>query len=163
MSFFKGFLKMWTIFKVFIELVTLFLFSIFWPRGMWDLTPWPGILPAPPALGSKVLTVGPPEKSLFLTYLFTYYAFWIIKKNEMFIFKKGKPNLSVSPITIRWEQPLSSKWDSLQFGWVYSSGSMTFIMEHISCHMGVWYPGIRMSFNQQHKVQTWILDSHQGI
>ena len=38
-SFFKGFFRMWTIFKVFIELVTLFLFSIFWPRGMWDLTP----------------------------------------------------------------------------------------------------------------------------
>ena len=29
---------MWTIFKVFIEFVTiLFLFYAFWPRGMWDL------------------------------------------------------------------------------------------------------------------------------
>ena len=31
------FLKMWTIFKVFIEFVTV-LFLAFWPRGMWDLS-----------------------------------------------------------------------------------------------------------------------------
>ena len=32
---------MWTIFKVFIEFVTvllLFMFWIFWPRGMWNLS-----------------------------------------------------------------------------------------------------------------------------
>ena len=51
--FFKDFFT-WTIFKVFIEFVTLlFLFSIFWPRGIWDLTPRPGIETAPPALESK--------------------------------------------------------------------------------------------------------------
>ena len=89
--FFKEFFT-WTIFKVFIEFVTLlFLFSIFWPQGMWDPTPRPGIEPAPPALESKVLTVGPPEKSLFLIYL---QLLCILNKKE-------KPNLSVSPIMIR--------------------------------------------------------------
>ena len=51
---------MWTIFKVFIEFVTiLFLFYVFWPRGMWDL-----IEPASLALEGEVLTTGPPGKSL---------------------------------------------------------------------------------------------------
>ena len=41
--FLKDFFLMWTIFKVFIEFVTilyLFLFYVlvFWPRGMWDLS-----------------------------------------------------------------------------------------------------------------------------
>ena len=33
------------------------------------LTPWPGIEPTPPILEGKVLTTGPPRKSLFLTKL----------------------------------------------------------------------------------------------
>ena len=40
-SFYKDFFWMWTIFKVFIEFVTiLFLFYVFvfWPQGMWDLS-----------------------------------------------------------------------------------------------------------------------------
>ena len=56
---------MWTIFKVFIELVTIasvvfflfFFFSyvlVFWPLGMWDLSSQPGIKPVPPALEGKV-------------------------------------------------------------------------------------------------------------
>ena len=32
--------------------------------GTWDLVPWPGIEPGPPALGARVLTTGPPGKSL---------------------------------------------------------------------------------------------------
>ena len=56
---------MWTIFKVFIEFVTillLFYVLVFWPQGMWDL-PGPGIEPTPPALEGEVLTTGPPGKS----------------------------------------------------------------------------------------------------
>ena len=50
---------MWTIFKVFIEFVTiLLLFYIldFWPGGMCDLSPSPGIEPALTVLVGKVLT-----------------------------------------------------------------------------------------------------------
>ena len=39
--FFLKIFLMWTIFKVFIEFVTillLFYVSVFWPRGMWDLS-----------------------------------------------------------------------------------------------------------------------------
>ena len=39
--FFKVFFLMWTIFKVFIEFVTILLLLyvlVFWPRGMWDLS-----------------------------------------------------------------------------------------------------------------------------
>ena len=39
--FFKIFFLMWTIFKVFIEFVTillLFYVLVFWQRGMWDLS-----------------------------------------------------------------------------------------------------------------------------
>ena len=39
--FFLRFFLMWTIFKVFIEFVTillLFYVLVFWPRGMWDLS-----------------------------------------------------------------------------------------------------------------------------
>ena len=31
--------------------------------GIWDLVPWPGIEPRPPALGRGVLATGPPGKS----------------------------------------------------------------------------------------------------
>ena len=39
-----------------------FFVLVFGPWGMWDL--WPGIEPTPPALEGKVLTPGPPRKSL---------------------------------------------------------------------------------------------------
>ena len=82
---------MWTIFKVLIEFVTIFLiiYYIWLPRvlvvacgifvaafeifscsrqtlscGTWALVPWPGIEPRSPALDGKVLTTGPPGKSL---------------------------------------------------------------------------------------------------
>ena len=57
---------MWTIFKLFIEFVTillLFCVLVFYPWGMWDLVPWQGIKPALPTLAGKVLTTGSPEKS----------------------------------------------------------------------------------------------------
>ena len=67
---------MWTIFKVFIEFVTiLLLFYVldFWPWGMWHvacgiLAPTPGFEPAPPALEGEVLTTGPPGKSLLIPF-----------------------------------------------------------------------------------------------
>ena len=49
---------MWTIFKVFIEFVTillLFYVLVFWSQNMRDLAPQPGIKPEPPTLESKVL------------------------------------------------------------------------------------------------------------
>ena len=57
---------MWTIFKLFIEFVTillLFYVLVFYPWGMWDLVPWQGIKPALPTLAGKVLITGSPEKS----------------------------------------------------------------------------------------------------
>ena len=47
------FFLMWTIFKVFIEFVTillLFYVVVFWLPGMWILAPWPGIESTPPIL-----------------------------------------------------------------------------------------------------------------
>ena len=41
-AFFLRFILMWTIFKVFVEFVTillLFYVLVFWLRGMWDLSP----------------------------------------------------------------------------------------------------------------------------
>ena len=56
---------MWTIFKVFIEFVTvLLLFWFFGREACGILAPRPGIEPAPPALEGEVLTTGPPGKSL---------------------------------------------------------------------------------------------------
>ena len=52
---------MWTIFKLFMEFLTillLFYVLVFWPRGIEILAPWPGIEPAPPALEGGVLTAG---------------------------------------------------------------------------------------------------------
>ena len=58
---------MWTIFKVFIEFVTILLlfcvFGFFGPKACGILGPPPGIEPIPPALEGKVLTTGPPGKS----------------------------------------------------------------------------------------------------
>ena len=58
---------MWTIFKVFIEFITiLLLLFMLWffsqePCGI--LAPLPGIKPTPPALEGKALTTRPPRKS----------------------------------------------------------------------------------------------------
>ena len=59
---------MWTIFKVFIEsVVVLLLFYVliffFGSEACGILAPQPGVKPAPPALGGKVLTTGPSGKS----------------------------------------------------------------------------------------------------
>ena len=58
---------MWTIFKVFIEFVTMLLvFFKFWffgHKACGILGPQPGIETAPPALEDKVLTTGLPGKS----------------------------------------------------------------------------------------------------
>ena len=67
LSLFKRFSLMWTIFKVFIKLVTtLLLFFIFWffrHQACENLAPWSGIKPAPSALEGEVLTTGPPGKA----------------------------------------------------------------------------------------------------
>ena len=63
---------MWTIFKVFIEFVTIllpFYFLVFFSFGheiCGILVPQPRIKPVPHALEGKVLIPGPPEKSLEL-------------------------------------------------------------------------------------------------
>ena len=72
--FFKDFFfLMWTIYKVFIEFVTiLLLFFMFWFFGneaCGILVRQSGIEPAPPALEGKVLTSGLPGKSLFYFYI----------------------------------------------------------------------------------------------
>ena len=61
--FFKIFVLMRTIFKVFIEFVTiLLLFYVFWLPAHGILVPWPGIKPH--AFEGEVLTTGPSGKSL---------------------------------------------------------------------------------------------------
>ena len=59
---------MQTIFKVFVEFVTILLLFYVWffgrePRGI--LSPWPEIEPAPPELEGEVATTGLPGKSLW--------------------------------------------------------------------------------------------------
>ena len=58
---------MWTIFKVFIEFITimlLFYVLAFGPEACGILASRPGIEPTPPALEGEVLTTGPPGRSL---------------------------------------------------------------------------------------------------
>ena len=73
LSFF--FFLIWTIFKIFywicysVVSVFFFFFLIFWCFGLEAggiLAPWPGMEHGPPALESKVLTSGPPRKSVSL-------------------------------------------------------------------------------------------------
>ena len=62
--FFHNFFLMWTTFiKVFTEFITILLLFhvLFFGRGI--LTLQPGMVPAPSALESKVLTTGLPRKS----------------------------------------------------------------------------------------------------
>ena len=57
---------MWTIFKVFIESVTillLFYVLVFWLQGMWDLSSPTRDQTHTPALEGEVLTSGLPGKS----------------------------------------------------------------------------------------------------
>ena len=56
---------MWAIVKVFIEFVTISLlrFRVFWPQGMWDLSPQPGLQSAAPALAGEISTTRLPGKS----------------------------------------------------------------------------------------------------
>ena len=52
---------MWTIFKVFIEFVTMLLLLyvlVFWLPSMWDLSFLTRVKPLPPALEGEVLTIG---------------------------------------------------------------------------------------------------------
>ena len=52
---------MWTVFKVFIEFVTvllLFYVLVFWLRGMWDLSSRTRYRTLTPALEGEVLTTG---------------------------------------------------------------------------------------------------------
>ena len=60
---------MWTIFKVFIEFVTILLLGVFFFFNVLiffgcESTMWDGIKPTPPALEGKVLTTGSPGKYL---------------------------------------------------------------------------------------------------
>ena len=67
MFFNKDFFLMWTIFKVFIEFITIaFIFYgwFFQPKAWGILALQPGIKLAPPALEDEVSTPGSPWKSL---------------------------------------------------------------------------------------------------
>ena len=64
--FLKIFFLMWSIFKVFIEFVTILLLFMFWyfaPEACGILTPQPGIKTMLLALEGEVLTTGPLGKS----------------------------------------------------------------------------------------------------
>ena len=66
LRFFFFFLLERTIFKVFLEVVTillLFYVLVLWCEACGILAPWPGIKLTLPALEGEVLTTGPPGKS----------------------------------------------------------------------------------------------------
>ena len=65
--FFKTFFWMWTIFKVFIECITIWLLlfcSVFLARVVWDLSSPARDWTCTPCIGSKVLITGPWGRSL---------------------------------------------------------------------------------------------------
>ena len=67
--FLRIFFLMWTIFKVFIEFVTILLLFMFWffgHKACGILAPWRGIDPASPTLEGKVITTGQPRESLII-------------------------------------------------------------------------------------------------
>ena len=69
MYLFIKFFWMWTIFKVFIELVTvllLFYVLVLWTKICGILAPPPGIESSPPILEGKVLTAGLQGKSILM-------------------------------------------------------------------------------------------------
>ena len=78
---------MWTIFKVFIEFVTILLLFhvlVFWPQSIWNFSTQPGIKPAPPALEGEIATTGLPGKSLldFLFLTCRYIAFTLKQQQK---------------------------------------------------------------------------------
>ena len=79
------FFKMWTIFKVFIEFITvliLFYVSVFWPQGMWELSSGSGRDQTwTPALEGKVLTTGSPGKFLSIRFLEMMFIISLIVTN----------------------------------------------------------------------------------
>ena len=71
---------MWTIFKVFIEFVTILLlflpFALFGPEACGILAFWSGIELTPPALEGEVLSLG------FFLFLFFFYQFLLLSFNS---------------------------------------------------------------------------------
>ena len=89
---------MWTIFKVFIEFVTillLFYVLVFLAHGI--LAPWPGIKPSPSAQEGEVSTTGSPGKSLMF-FFFSGTANLVIKFKPVssLSFCLPSPHLSIS-------------------------------------------------------------------
>ena len=73
---------MWTIFKAFIEFVTillLFYILVFGHEACGILAPRPGIEPASPALEGEVLTTGLPEKSCITRFFLIRFCFLKLK------------------------------------------------------------------------------------
>ena len=69
--FFPRFFFMWTIFKFFIEFVTillLFYILVFWPPGMWDLSFTTGSRTSIPCIGRQTLNTGLPGKSVLCVF-----------------------------------------------------------------------------------------------
>ena len=66
---------MWTIFKVFIEFVTIFLvFYVFGCEGCGILALRMGPEPAPTAMDGEVLTTGPPGNELSLSWVLAQFC-----------------------------------------------------------------------------------------
>ena len=69
--FFPRFFFMWTIFKFFIEFVTillLFYILVFWPPGMWDLSFTTRSRTSIPCIGRQTLNTGLPGKSVLCVF-----------------------------------------------------------------------------------------------
>ena len=71
-----------TIFKVFIEFVTVLLLLYvlgFWPWGMWDLTPLPGIKPASAALEGRAHAAGGPGNPSSLSEVVPFLVIYLLR------------------------------------------------------------------------------------
>ena len=145
--FFKVFFFffMWTIFKSWIEFVTillLFYVLVFWLWVMWDISLQSGIKPTALAFEGQVLTTGSPGKSLFFISWCTLSFFncvsiilWAkVKVDFRWIFtpilawaKFQKPTITTHDVCVclcikvgtgdfLWDEPLLNIWSPLQTG-----------------------------------------------
>ena len=106
---------MWTIFKVFIEFVTILLLSyvlVFWPQFMWDLSfltrNWTHIS----CMKAKVLTTGPQGKSLTFNFRNSIHIIIIMTQVYTINLEHEKPEtyrfLKINPLKLSIREPKSN-------------------------------------------------------
>ena len=69
---------------------------------MWDLVPWPGMEPGPPALGAEVLAMGPPGKSQSTLLKIRYsIKVWTAFKKITYLLPVTKIHPGVNSVTVK--------------------------------------------------------------